>query len=95
MPTSNDLQGAAILRHAIETDHWPDGRRCACLLCGFYGEGVIGFWQANEEIRIALGQPAGKTRIILYKLCDSCRVRSQACEQVEKRICNSMQGQVN
>jgi hypothetical protein len=54
-----------------------------CLLCGAAPD-FLAFYTPGDQR--AAGAPAGKTRAILYGLCEGCQQLPDAAERCEERI---------
>ena len=58
-----------------------------CILCGTAPAGISALWfPGNDLDRRLVGTPPGKTRAVLYSLCDRCHAKSGALERVEDVI---------
>ena len=58
-----------------------------CILCGTAPAGTSALWfPGNDMDRRLVGTPPGKTRAVLYSLCDRCHAKPGALEKVEDVI---------
>jgi hypothetical protein len=91
--TANNQKIFELLNWCRENMCTPDGKR-VCLLCAreLSGDprGVLGHWEANEEAQKRIGAPPGKTRIILYMLCEGCYELPDVVEIVDKKLLASL-----
>jgi len=87
--TANNQKIFEMLTWCRENMCTPDGKRI-CLLCGRDLSGdthaILGHWEANEETQKRIGAPSGKTRIVVYMLCEGCYELSDVTERADKRL---------
>ena len=65
-----------------------------CKLCGAAITRMCVFVPFKQDFARRIGQPAGKTRIVVYGLCDICYVLPDRNERVEAEILDGVENPI-
>lgn len=62
-----------------------------CSLCSERPAIFTGVFQPNQEFAKRIGQPKGKVRLVLYRVCDHCNELPDKLALIEAAILANMQ----
>ena len=87
--TANNQRIFELLNWCREHMCTPDGKR-VCFLCSrdlsHDSHAVLGHYEADEETQKRIGAPPGKTRLLIYMLCEGCYELPDLVDSVDKKI---------